>query len=373
MREPEDYGLSPDQTLIQVAPSCPPSGFLQHWSSWRERVWAGTPAFGPLRSECVTGAGATGVTHIFDSVGNVRIGCRVEIPQSGEVRAVVLTTHGYHMPQGEPLRDDGRWSGRAVATVQVRVRGYPGSQFDTGDLTSRPEGYASIGLECPGASILFDAVADLVNAVRAARARFGRSTPLFLHGESFGAGLAILTASLLPRELAPRRLVLGVPTFGWWGSRLAHQAHSGAGRDIAASIARHPERALEMLETLSMLDAVVHARRVMGAALCKVAERDDVVPAPTAAAVYNALGSDPGRKWRFVTRYAHFDGGLADLRRHAMFEGLAASFLDPSEEVDKLMRWWEPLLRFGEKLPPHARAGVEAVERFPGAVSAGGR
>jgi len=43
-----------------------------------------------------------------------------------------------------------------------------------------------------------------------------------------------------------------------------------------------------------------------------------VVPAPTAAAVFNALAGDPGRKWRFTVRYGHHDGGVADMRRHAL-------------------------------------------------------
>lgn len=372
MREPEDYGLTPEQTLIQVAPSCPPAGFVQLWQPWRDRVWASDASFRPLRSGESLECGAAGVSHIVESVGHVRLGCRISMPQSGDVRAVVVTTHGYHMPAEEPISDTSPWSDRPLAVIKLRVRGYPGSQLDTGDLTARPEGYAAIGLEVPGASILFDAVADLVNTVRAARARFGAKVPIYLHGESFGAGLAIVAASMLPRALAPARLVIGVPTLGWWSWRLAHKAFVGAGHDIAESIARHRERAEAMMESLGMLDAVVHGRRVTGAALCKVAERDEVVPAPTAAAIYNALGSDPGRKWRFVTRFGHFDGGLADLRRHALFERLAGAFLDPTENLDALMADWEPSLRFGDATPQKRVNGPVWIGSS-GASIAGGR
>lgn len=372
MREPEDYGLSAEQTLCQVAPSTPPAGFVQHWSVWRERVWAASPALRPVRGSELGACGAAGVSHILDSVRNVRLGCRICPPRSGDTRAVVLTTHGYLVPSSEPMPEGDARTDRGVTVIHVRVRGYPGSQLDTGDLTARPEGFAAIGLEVPGASILLDAVADLVNALRAARAAFAPHIPLYLHGESFGAGLAILAASLLPRALAPQRLVIGVPTFGWWSWRLARRAHFGAGRDIAGAIERHPDRAAAMIESLAMLDAVVHARRVTGAALCKVAERDDVVPAPTAAAVYNALGSDPGRKWRFVTRYGHFDGGLADLRRHALFDRLAGEFLDPTADLESLMRTWAPVLRFGER-PPPTRADIRSWAHGRGEVSVAGQ
>lgn len=368
MREPEDYGLSPVQSLCQVAPSCPPSGFLQHWCPWHDRVWAMEPALRPVRPAELSQCGAVGVTHILESVRSTRLGCRIRMPESGVVRAVVLTTHGYLVPGAQPISDDGRWIGADTAVLKVRIRGYPGSQLDTGDLTARPEGFAAIGLEEPGASVLLDAVADLVNAVRAARAHFGPKVQIFLHGESFGAGLAILASSLLPHALMPQRLVIGVPTFGWWSWRLARRSYAGAGHDIARAIERHPDRAPAMIEALSMLDAVVHARRVTSPTLCKIAQRDDIVPAPTAAAIFNALGSDPGRKWRFITRFGHFDGGIADLRRHAMFEGLAGAFLDPSQDLNTLMSAWEPVLHDTESRPDASRLRVEL--RPAGAITA---
>jgi hypothetical protein len=67
--------------------------------------------------------------------------------------------------------------------------------------------------------------------------------------------------------------------------------------------------------------------------------RDDVVPAPAAAAVFNALGSDPGCKWRFVVKRGHADGGIADARRHALFDRLVREFLGPDE--DPCSRDWE--------------------------------
>jgi hypothetical protein len=57
-----------------------------------------------------------------------------------------------------------------------------------------------------------------------------------------------------------------------------------------------------------------------------------VVPAPSAAAVFNALGTPRALKWRYVVRYGHFEGGIRDARAHARFERLAERFLDPAVE-----------------------------------------
>lgn len=360
MREPEDYGLSPEGTLIQVAPWSPPAGFVQFWSSWQTRVMAGHPRLTPCRESEPLHAGAPGVTHVFESVRHVRIGARLSLPET-PVRGVVVTSHGYHVPAGEPLSDRPSWTSASLATLVLRVRGYPGSQMDTGDLSGRAEGYAAIGLEEPGASILFDAIADVFNAVRAARDLFGPGVPVMLHGESFGGALAILAASMLESHGAPGRMVIGVPTFGWWSWRLTHPTRTGAGHDIARALAVHRDRQEQMIESLALLDTVVHARRAVSPTLCKIAQRDDVVPAPTAAAVYNALGCDPGRKWRFVTRYGHFDGGLADLRRHALFERIAEEFLDPTRDADEVMAQWEPaLMALDAPRPPMAVSATGA-------------
>jgi cephalosporin-C deacetylase-like acetyl esterase len=99
----------------------------------------------------------------------------------------------------------------------------------------------------------------------------------------------------------------------------------------------HADRRAGVYELLRLHDAAIHARRVRCPALCKLALRDEVVPAPAAASVFNALGTDPGRKWRHVTRYGHFDGGIADGRRHAAFERLVVEFLDPGREPDETM------------------------------------
>ncbi|HRJ50853.1 MAG TPA: hypothetical protein PKU91_09975, partial [Phycisphaerales bacterium] len=101
---------------------------------------------------------------------------------------------------------------------------------------------------------------------------------------------------------------------------------------------------------IGIADAVVHAAEVRAPTLCKLAERDDVVPAPSAAAVYNAIGTDPVAKWRFVTPYGHFDGGIRNARRHAIFDKVVELFLDPSRSVAESAAAFEGVLESGDRL-----------------------
>jgi cephalosporin-C deacetylase-like acetyl esterase len=361
MPVPDDFGLSPAQTLSHVASAVAAPGFFQFWTRWADEVWAESPTLRPLPpadpADLRASGGAPGVTHTIPSTRSCTIGCRLSLPVGGRaaVRAVAIVTHGYDLAPGEPLTDDAAEAFLAlgVATLQLRVRGYPGSQFDSRDLTVHPTGFITHGLESLDTWILPLAVADVVNACRAARSYLGPATPYFLVGESFGAGLAVLAAAQLastpaipgvnasPERLAaraPARLVLGLPSLGDWSFRLRADVQAravrGINRQIADFLTLHRRSEDDIRHALNLCDSAVHARRVACPVLCKLAEHDDVVPAPAAAAVYNALGTDPSRKWRFITPAGHADVGLANARRHAMFDRLAAEFLDPAKSPD---------------------------------------
>ncbi len=358
---PDDFGLSPAQTLSHVASAVAAPGFFQFWTRWADEVWTDAPTLRPLIpvDECdpETSGGAIGVTHTLTSAKSATIGCRLSLPPGGRgaARAIAIVVHGYDLEPAQPISDElvADLLTRNIAILQLRVRGYPGSQFDCPDLTAHPTGYITHGLESLDTWVLPLAVADVVNACRAARSFFGPATPYSLVGESFGAGLAVLAAAQLastpaipgvnasPDRLAaraPARLVLGLPSLGDWSFRLRADVQARAARGISRQIAefltlhRRTEDAIR--HALNLCDAAVHARRVVCPVLCKLAERDDVVPAPAAAAVYNALGTDPSRKWRFITPAGHADIGLANARRHAMFDRLAAEFLDPAKSPD---------------------------------------
>ena len=348
MNRPNDFGLSPVATLAHTANATRPPGFGQHWDRWMRAVMETEPEIRALEAGEASEAGATGVTHVFRSLGGVRIGCAVAMPGASPVPAMVVTSHGYHVPPGEAVSAGDPWLKRGLGVLSVRVRGYPGSQFDTGDLTAHEGGYITIGLGEGEDWILNRAVADLANAVRAARVIAGPNVPIMLHGESFGGGLGVIAASMLPRLEPIDRLALGVPTFGDWAWRLERATAAGAGSELCRYLEAHPDRAEAIRETLPQFDAVVHAPRVVCPTICKLAHRDEVVPAPTAAAIFNSLGADPGRKWRFVVEAAHTDHvgerAMADLRRHVLFERLIGAFLDPREDLDTLMGSWRDRL-----------------------------
>jgi len=180
---------------------------------------------------------------------------------------------------------------------------------------------------------------------------------LYLHGESFGAGLAVMAAAQSPEQIAFDRIAIGLPTFGDWSWRLAdpRRLALGSGAHLLAMLRSlgAPEDAPAAVQILRLCDSVVHAARVRRPVLCKLALRDEVVPAPSAAAVFNALGADPGLKWRFVVPEGHAEFSIAGARREALFERAVDDFLDPAVSPAEAMAPWEGLLAAGDR-PPRA-------------------
>ncbi|MEL7472577.1 MAG: acetylxylan esterase [Planctomycetota bacterium] len=366
MAAPDDFGLSPAQTLAFTSDVEASSWHRAFWATWQERVDLIRPRLNEWHGE--VDPGDSTATHQIESVGHVRIGCRVVEPKARPVEAVLIAGHGYGVK--DPLeRVAHRWRSiaeRGVAVVLVRARGFPGSQRDTGDLTGRtdprrvPHGWVCYGLDAEVreardamAWVLPQAVADVVLSCRASRARYGARTPVYLHGESFSGGLAAIAAARLGRSDPIERFVLALPTFGDWPWRLDRRygPESASGAQIARFMVDHARHEDAIREVLLLCDATVHARRVTTATLTKLAERDDVVPAPTAAAVVNGLSTEPEKLWRFVTPFGHHDGGLSDTRRHALFWRAMEDFLDPGMEPASAMRAWRDVMRSGERTP----------------------
>ncbi len=337
MQEPRDFGFNSKETLAFVLDSTPPPGFTQHWSRWRDLVWAEPAALEPTASSGLT---QHGVTHVVRSLGGVYVGCRLSGAAPGAARGVVITSHGYGVPD-QPMDDRDPWTVRdGMAVIKIRLRGFPGSDGVTGDLTGAPFGHICAGLDSSEPELdwsISGSTADLLNVFRAARLMYGRNVPIAIHGESYGGGIAVLAASQVFGTDNVHRMALGVPTLGGWHWRMEQRVTSGSGYDMARFIEAHPQLRDRTRELLRQFDAVVHARRVVCPVVCKLALKDEVVPAPTAAAIFNALGSDPGRKWRFVTAFGHFDGGVEDLRRHVQYEGLIGEFLDPAKRPREMM------------------------------------
>lgn len=321
---PEDYGLTAEQTLSHVVTTTPPDDFDSFWSAVREAVMTLPTSWQGSLSDTVNEV-------VIPSLRNIRIVARVSLPEKTPT-GIVVTTHGSACE--DVFADDPEpWAKNDQVTIRLRIRGYPPSTLDVADCRSD---WILQGIEEAEAWILRGAVADVIQACRCAKRQFGDDLPISLHGESLGGGLAILAASQLQTLAFPvSRLAIGLPTFGDWAWREGHYCNGSGGLVQTLLDAYREEPYEQLVRTISLFDSALHARSVTCPVICKLAHRDDTVPAPSAAAVYNAIASE--RKWRFDTRYGHYDGGLANTRRHLLFEQLQVDFLNPRLEPEQVI------------------------------------
>lgn len=375
MIEPDDFGCSSVQTFAHVGDPTPAPDHAPFWNHWYKAVTADRPF---LRRRLTEDSSDPTATHEFDSAGGVRIGGTVIAPPEGvKTTGALVVVHGTSPKQCEV--EAARWNHlakRGVAVFAIRLRGFPGSQRETGDLRTPDQLGASwlargLAAQDHNEWVLPHAVADVFNACRAMRNwMLGRrggddhpveSTPeptdhptVMLFGESLGGGIAVMAAAQLagklPRDHFIDRLALGLPSLGDWGWRFAHRP-CGAAIDLVKVLTHHSDRRAELIERIRLCDAVVHAHKVRRPTLGKLAHKDDIVPAPTAAAVFNAIDADPARKWRYLTPYGHIDGGISNARRHALFERCMGDFFDPAQRPVDSMKAWEPLMHTGDHAP----------------------
>ena len=373
MIEPEDYGLSDVQTFAHIGDPSPSPDHSTFWKRWYDRLIDDSPT---LCVRTTADPSDPTATHEFVSQDGIRIGCQLVLPQCGRpVRASIVSVHGYMHPgtladsvrRWQPIADNG------VAVLIIRLRGYPGSQIGIGDQTTPDEhgagwigrGFAS---EKHEDWILPRAIADVCNACRVLRnALLERDSNaqivvdpeidhpgVFLTGSSLGGGLATIAAAQLIGRLSGEsiidRLAIALPSLGAWNWRLAHQLAgkpSGTTGDIERILSQHPERRDELIQRLRLCDAVIHGRKVTIPTLGMLARRDEIAPAPSAAAIFNAIDADPGRKWRFVVPFGHYEGSISNTRRHVLFERTMTDFFNPDKLPIESMADWEPILHEG--------------------------
>lgn len=354
MHLPDDFGLSPIQTLAHVADTTPAPAHSVFWNAWQAEVLESpAPALLPRRP-ADSDPSDPSASHQFEGFRHARIGAALFLPPTpAPVRAALIALHGYtDIPRLSAEED--RWRdlvNKGVAVLCIRVRGFPGSQLDAPGAAQNPLGWITHGLDAPISNpsqatnaalswVLPQAVGDVALACRAIARRFGQLTPLYVFGGSFGAALAVIAAAQLDPVKGLARLALALPSLGDWPWRLAHRA-GGAALQIEQFLTLHGARRERMVDLLRLLDTAVHAPMIRCPTLCKLAERDDVVPAPSCAAVFNAIASDPGLKWRFVVPYGHFDGGIRNARRHAAFDAALNTFFDPAWNPTRDPAVWE--------------------------------
>mgnify|MGYP001800175450 CR=1 FL=1 len=386
-RPPDDFGLSPVATLSRVADPAPAPDHSVFWGIWFRAIAATTPVLTPREAPDPSDPTAS---HEFSGHDRVRIGAHLLTPPPGvAVRGGAVVLHGATVEH--TLERDARkhraLAERGMLVLLVRVRGFPGSMLDDARL---PAGDADLGWFARGLAGAGDAdqatatesamgwivpqgVGDVVNACRVVRnLLLGRGDPrvqtgleiestrtgVSLIGESLGGGLAVIAgaqiAGRLRHEPVVDRLAIGLPSLGDWPWRLMLSEPAGVGAEAKRVIERHPQREGLIRARLRLCDSVVHASRVRRPVLCKLATRDQIVPAPTAAAVFNALQADPGASWRFIVPTGHHEGDAGNTRRHALFERCAHAFVDPTREAGAIMDAWEPLLAEGDRAPDSA-------------------
>ncbi len=405
MIEPDDFGYHSVRTFAHVGDPTPSADHAPFWNHWYKAVTSERPF---LRRRLTEDPSDPTATHEFDSAGGVRIGGTVVAPPEGtRTTGALVVVHGTSPKRCEV--ETARWNQlarRGVAVFAIRLRGFPGSQRETGDLRTPDRlgaGWLARGLAADDHNewVLPHGVADVFNACRAMRNwMLGRrggdehpveSTPeptdhptVMLFGESLGGGIAVIAAAQLagrlPRDHFIDRLALGLPSLGDWGWRFAHRP-CGAAVDLHRVLTHHADRHTDLIERIRLCDAVVHANKARRPTLCKLAHKDDIVPAPTAAAVFNAVDADPARKWRFLVPYGHIDGGISNARRHALFERCMTDFFDPASRPVRSMHAWEPIMHQGDRapdgssptlvLPEPDRAPDPPDEPAPGSLFAG--
>jgi len=387
MIEPDDYGLSDVQTFASIADPAPSPDHSIFWKRWYTRLVGCAPVLQRRKEPDPSDPSAT---HEFISNDGVRIGCSMVLPSNHRpVSASLVAVHGYSTP---PLLEESvrKWTAIAdtgVAVLLIRLRGYKGSQIGIGDQTTPDAlgvGWIGRGFDAPTPDewILPSAVSDVCNACRVMRnALLQRDTDadaefdvdpsidhpgVYLTGISLGAGVATIAAAQLIGKLSGDsiidRLCIALPSLGAWGWKLNHR-HAGTTIEIEKILTEHPTRREELIDRLRLCDAVVHAHKVRVPTLGMLARRDDVSPAPSAAAVFNAIDADPGKKWRFVVPFGHFEGGLANARRHALFEHAMIDFFDPSRRPIDSMARWEPILHTGVLSPDGSSESSPTTDR----------
>jgi cephalosporin-C deacetylase-like acetyl esterase len=352
------------RVMAHVGDRTPSPEHSVFWKTWFQSLIETTPE---LCARTDPDPSDPSATHEFVSRGDVRIGCTLVVPESAPIRAALVCVHGAGTP--DALEHEARrWRGvaeKGVAVLCVRVRGFPGSRTDIEGrgigFTSDERGWFTRGLseDEPNRWVVPHMVSDVCNAARVMRnALLGRdesgrcltlgaeldAAPVYLHGVSLGGGLGVIAAAQLSGRVVGEpvieRIALRWPSMGAMGWRLAH-TRSGLAEVIHEALEAHPDRREALLDRLRLCDPVVHGRRVRVPTLALLAAHDDVVPGEAAAAVYNAIEADPGRKWRMCIERGHMEGDVALTKRIATFNRALEDFFDPARRPLDSMHAWD--------------------------------
>ncbi|QEU92060.1 acetylxylan esterase [Streptomyces kanamyceticus] len=290
------YGHTVEDLLAVPAPPAP-ADFAAFWRARHEaaRAIATEPVVGPVE-EVRDGVRVHGVTYA--SVGGVRVGGWLVLPDDGPVEHGFVIGHGYG-GRDQPGPDVPLPLPRSAALLPC-VRGMETRGCLPG-IPVRADEHVLHGIGSRDTYVIADCVADLWCAASAllelvpgltggtGRARLG-----YL-GESFGGGLGALALPWDDRFAAAQ---LTVPTFGNHPLRLTLPC-AGSGEAVRAYHREHPE----VTDVLRYFDAATAATYLRVPTLTAPALFDPSVPPPGQFAVHNAIA---GPRELHVLTAGHF-------------------------------------------------------------------
>lgn len=231
---------------------------------------------------------------------------------------VVVQYVGYSGGRGM-VNQDTKWAqaGYAHFMMDTRGQGWGGTRGDTPDPHGSAGDVAFAGLMTRGIGHPDDyyyrrVYVDAFRAVEAAQSHPAVDpSRVVLHGISQGGGMVVATAGLVAGRLEGVVAALPDVPFLQDFPRAIDITPRGPYPEIAGFLARHREKYESALEVLNYFDGVNLARWAAVPALYSAALMDDVCPASTVFASYNAYGADAGSPAKDIEvyRFNNHEGG----------------------------------------------------------------
>ena len=255
-----------------------PPGFLQFWDSTVAELSkiAPNPEFLSIHDR----NDGLRLHHLaYTSLGGARIRGYLLRPISGQPCPLVVHAHGYQDRYAHRVD----WAQRGLNVFGFDVRGFGRS---ASAIAVSKDGYLLTGVESPATSILRGAVADYLQAVRAAREVLDDEPgTLGFYGFSFGGALALMAAAM---DNGADIVVLGQPTFGWNEER-RRLALGGSALEVKQYVEKYRWRHDIVTDTLKYFDTLNFAPLIRAPTVVGIGLDDDVVPSRTVLAVVNHM------------------------------------------------------------------------------------
>ncbi len=243
----------------------------------------------------------------YTTLGGIRVGAWLEVPDDGNVQLGAVCGHGYGGREAPDVPN------HHAAILHYCAPGFHLSAHP--DIPNECYQHVLHGIDQRETYIIRACVSAIWSSARALHAFLEKEVPLYYFGGSFGGGLGALA---LPYDDRFKKCVLFVPTFGHQSLRLKLQS-VGSGEPVRLYALEHPE----VEEVLAYYDAGTAARRITMPNLTAPALFDPAVPPPSQFAVSNPM-----------SRYGHQFIYSAGHHEHA---GQAAEDIRLSAWIDEFI------------------------------------